>query len=760
MVTANITFEQSATGPGPGISMVGVGGLLVSVSNADDTGAVAWEWELLDSPLNSALVPGSLGTSATASFTPDTPETPGCYRVKLTVQGADGAVACDVKNFAVPTAQGWILPPFKATAAELNFPGNEEGWESLLNEIFLSISGGGSDEQVKVTGADTTTGVLNAKVAAGANVSLAVLNPGASEQLEVTAVNPQAVADIAGLGAVSTASVDDGAIFQVNSLKAPWRLDKLDTTTTVDGITVISTDLGARWKRQDTVDLFWCEQPTYYVNATGGNDEADGLTTGTALRTFGEWRRRVESVGVRATMTVFIETDLPASDPVGCTRGRKTLTIQGVPVVQYSGTVNTYTVNAAANIPYQINDPGITPASYLHQLVRFTGGYASGFVTVLNADLGGNSFRMPPVLDIFGLFAFDDFTLPGDTYDVELCPEITFDDDFFYPARLDLTQLRFTNDFPDQSVISAAIIRLESCGGGGLFLFAADEVYVFNHLYGNITTTGKMTISGGVFTRVILKGGAMDNFTPFIFDGDAPAWGQFNLGIDLSDGAIWAFSLDAWFYGSGPFPLFVDGSTEVRGVGSLRGDPNTGTGKLIRGGKAGLKYQVSKTAFLDTITEKRIQLGSTGDLLDLNNDLPYYDPTTGYRLGSAGTIATNEKIILVSGLEETNSASLVRVGAGILDTNDYSASFTYELVAAVECDSNSYELRLWDVTAGTYLTGSITGNNTSLEIKDLVITPGAGERIYELHARMVSGGGGAVFVRVPNAFIQVIEPTP
>jgi hypothetical protein len=168
--------------------MVGVEGVLVAVSNADDTGVVSWEWELLDSPLNSALVPGVLGTAATTSFTPDNPATPGCYRIKLTVQGADGSVACDVKNFAVPTSQGWILPPFKATAAELNFPGNEEGWESLLNEIFLSISVGGSDEKVKVSPADTTSGLIDSKVSPGAGLTRTIVNPGASEQYELDVV--------------------------------------------------------------------------------------------------------------------------------------------------------------------------------------------------------------------------------------------------------------------------------------------------------------------------------------------------------------------------------------------------------------------------------------------------------------------------------------------------------------------------------------------------------------------------------------------
>jgi hypothetical protein len=144
-VTASITFEQDATSPGAGISMVGVGGSLVTLTNADNTGVIQWTWELLDSPIGSALAPGILGNSFSESFTPDTPDTPGCYRIRLAVIGTDGSTACDVKNFCVPTEQGWILPPFKATAGELNFPGNTEGWESLLNQIFLDISDAISD---------------------------------------------------------------------------------------------------------------------------------------------------------------------------------------------------------------------------------------------------------------------------------------------------------------------------------------------------------------------------------------------------------------------------------------------------------------------------------------------------------------------------------------------------------------------------------------------------------------------------------------
>jgi len=42
------------------------------------------------------------------------------------------------------------------------------------------------DTKVKVTGADTTSGNLNAKIAAGSKISLAVLNPGDNEQLQIS----------------------------------------------------------------------------------------------------------------------------------------------------------------------------------------------------------------------------------------------------------------------------------------------------------------------------------------------------------------------------------------------------------------------------------------------------------------------------------------------------------------------------------------------------------------------------------------------
>jgi len=81
----------------------------------------------------------------------------------LSTTGADVNVSA-----AAPPTSGQVLTASGATAATWQTPAPS------------------ADVAVKVTGADTTAGGLSAKVAAGSNISLAVLNPGANEQLEIT----------------------------------------------------------------------------------------------------------------------------------------------------------------------------------------------------------------------------------------------------------------------------------------------------------------------------------------------------------------------------------------------------------------------------------------------------------------------------------------------------------------------------------------------------------------------------------------------
>jgi len=153
---AILSFTQNAASPGPGVSMVGVAAQPVTLTSEVVAGAVKHTFEMLDVPLNSGVPTGIIytGPNPTCQFTPDAP--PGCYRVRLIVSGPSGTSVFQVRNFAVATAVGGlILPSFKATADELNFPGNTEGWEQILNEwllYLLAASGGGSGHTIVVNG--------------------------------------------------------------------------------------------------------------------------------------------------------------------------------------------------------------------------------------------------------------------------------------------------------------------------------------------------------------------------------------------------------------------------------------------------------------------------------------------------------------------------------------------------------------------------------------------------------------------------------
>jgi len=60
-----------------------------------------------------------------------------------------------------------------------------------------------TDELVKVTGSDTTSGNLSSKIIAGTGITLTTLNPAANEQLEITSVVPPGASLVALFGATS-----------------------------------------------------------------------------------------------------------------------------------------------------------------------------------------------------------------------------------------------------------------------------------------------------------------------------------------------------------------------------------------------------------------------------------------------------------------------------------------------------------------------------------------------------------------------------
>lgn len=112
----------------------------------------------------------------------------------------------------------------------------------------LNPSSGSSDHKVKVDVADTTPGFLDDKLVAGAGVTLTILNPGADEQIQVTAL---------GIGSTPHAEtffpIDNQTVFNLAAVPAVptavamfvdgWRYTYgIDFTEALGVVTWLDTD--------------------------------------------------------------------------------------------------------------------------------------------------------------------------------------------------------------------------------------------------------------------------------------------------------------------------------------------------------------------------------------------------------------------------------------------------------------------------------------------------------------------------------------
>ena len=248
------------------------------------------------------------------------------------------------------------------------------------------------------------------------------------------------VPDIAALIATPTAALVSGNEANVRTVRADWVLDKTSTLV-VDGIAVVSTDTTGRWIRMPEADPTWLVVNNWFIDATIGNDEFDGQTAGTALRTYGELARRwhneiIEPTTVSSTNFLCVVnsmTSLPATDPVfsACIPGsRVLLRFQGrVETILYSGTFTGVTPRSpATNTATVLADAAIvSPTTYLWRRWRNTTvGARLNQIGWIARDLGGNTFRSSTP----GIINTVTYTDPqvGDTYNIETLVTISLGD--------------------------------------------------------------------------------------------------------------------------------------------------------------------------------------------------------------------------------------------------------------------------------------------------------------------------------------------
>jgi hypothetical protein len=173
------------------------------------------------------------------------------------------------------------------------------------------------------------------------------------------------------------------------------------SSLTADNITVVNASghAGYQWLRLGVKSLRWFAVTSWFIDPVSGNDENDGQSSGTALKTAAEFYRRTNGTSQQDT-NVTLLNDLADTDPINyqasANAGFAALTVTGTPVVAATVTIASVTgPNYAVNNNQlqQVNGPGgFNWAPYVGKLLRLQGTSGStGTYAAVIQNLGGGS---------------------------------------------------------------------------------------------------------------------------------------------------------------------------------------------------------------------------------------------------------------------------------------------------------------------------------------------------------------------------------
>jgi len=264
--------------------------------------------------------------------------------------------------------------------------------------------------------------------------SLAVKNPdGSVDAIGAATASLLAVANTTALGTVDDASLNDGSVVSMLSVKNLWFLDKTSALS-IDGITVIATNSGTgRWVRMIQSNTAWRYQTGWHINQATGNDENDGSTAGTALASHEEFQRRVAdedqplSVNMVVTFDANYVGDIENTVSVMQVAPYGSITYQGSRTVVYSGSVTGTNPWVTGTTAGDLTDSAV-PVSFaasgaLNQLCILTSGANSGTAAWLTLESAPKTVRHSGFWNET-FFSINEPSI-GDTYDVVELTTIT-----------------------------------------------------------------------------------------------------------------------------------------------------------------------------------------------------------------------------------------------------------------------------------------------------------------------------------------------
>lgn len=236
------------------------------------------------------------------------------------------------------------------------------------------------------------------------------------------------VENLAALAVLDDSTLDDGAVAAVASLDDEFFIDRADIGTP-DGITRIATDSAVgNWVRRGNSSLLWRSQATWFIDGTSGNDEATGLTSGTAIKTQAEWARRTGSDPIVVqTITFTTSTSEDMIWALENTYDQSLITVKGPDLTSltpiYTGTITAVpqnwdeSVREDGQITVDALPVSFTDSGLVDKLCVVTSGAAAGYSFWIAKDLGSKTARTTIATDMVEGFGYA-YPEVGDVFEV------------------------------------------------------------------------------------------------------------------------------------------------------------------------------------------------------------------------------------------------------------------------------------------------------------------------------------------------------
>jgi len=173
-----------------------------------------------------------------------------------------------------------------------------------------------------------------------------------------------------------------------------------DALGITDGIELVD-GYQIQWQRVlGSSSLKWAQQPVWYINSSSGNDENDGSTGLTALKTADEIQRRWgPNPLLKQSITIYVEDDIDLLQLYARTASKEvTITIFGDAISTYTSTISLISdINAGNNTATYLNVAGVSDWNlFLNNRVNYdTINNSNAWVAKANPEsLGIDTARM------------------------------------------------------------------------------------------------------------------------------------------------------------------------------------------------------------------------------------------------------------------------------------------------------------------------------------------------------------------------------